>query len=152
MSRPTPKPLANWLYASSEQLGTMLSHVRLLRRLTALLRDRLPPSLAAQCQAANVEGTTLVIAVTSSAWAAKLRYQIAALTTELKGRSDLPPIEHIRIRVQPLRLEPAPRPLHRSPMSADTAALLSQVADHTTDPALRESLQRLIRHASRRDT
>src|SRR3569833_552242 len=138
MSRPTPKLLANWLYASSEQLGAMLSHVRLLRRLTAFLRDRLPPSLAAQCHAAKVEGTTLVIAETSSAWAAKLRYQHAALSALLKGRSDLPLIEHIRIRVQPLRQEPVPRPLHRSPMSADTAALICFVVFFFFVPALRE--------------
>lgn len=127
----------------------MISHVRLLRRFTLFLRDRLPPSLAAQCQAANIESTTLTIAVGSSAWAAKLRYQLPALAAELKERNDLPPIEMIRIRVHPLRLEPTPRPLHRSPMSAAAAALISQVADHTTDSALREALRRLARHACR---
>lgn len=150
MSRSTAKSLANWLHASSRPLGTLLSHVQLLRRFTAFLQDRLPPSLAAQCQAANIEGTTLVIAVSSSAWAAKLRYQITALAVELKEHTGLPPIEHIRIRVQPPQLEATRRAPHRLPMSTDTAALISQVADHTTDPALRESLRRLARHASRR--
>lgn len=150
MSRSTAKSLANWLHAPSRPLGALLSHVQLLRRFSAFLRDRLPPSLAAQCQAANIEGTTLVIAVSSSAWAAKLRYQIATLAAQLKKHDSLPPIEHIRIRVQPPRLEAARRPPHRLPMSTDTAALISQVADHTTDSALRESLRRLVRHASRR--
>lgn len=150
MSRSTAKSLANWLHASSRPLGVLLSHVQLLRRYTAFVRDRLPPSLGAQCQAANIEGTTLVIAVSSSAWAAKLRYQITALAVELKEHTGLPPIEHIRIRVQPPQLEATRHAPHRLPMSTDTAALINQVADHTTDPVLRESLRRLVRHASRR--
>lgn len=149
MSRSTPKPLANWLIAPTEQqLGGVLSHVRLLRRLTAVLRDIVPAPLAEHCQAANLESGVLVIAVDSSAWAAKLRYHLAALLPQLKARGDLPVIDQVRLRIQPPRLDRPPRPAYRRPLSAATAALIAQVADHTTDAALREALHRLARHAS----
>src|SRR3569623_1005610 len=112
----------------------------------AALHGCLPPSLAAQCQAANLDGTNLVIAVSSSAWAAKLRYQLTAVLGHLKTCDDLPPVDAMRIRIQPLRLEPATRPVSRAPLSAETAAVIRHVADNTTDPALRAALQRLVRH------
>jgi len=146
VSRPTPQPIAKWLTPAGEQIGTLLSRVRLLRRYTAALRGGLPPSLAAQCQAANLDGTNLVIAVSSSAWAAKLRYQLTAVLGHLKTCDDLPPVDALRIRIQPLRLEPATRPVSRAPLSAETATVIRHVADNTTDPALRAALQRLVRH------
>lgn len=148
MNPSIPKPLARWLLASSEQLGGMLSHVRLLRRLTAVLRDNLPAPLAEHCVAANIDGTTLVVAASSSVWAAKLRYHLPTLLTQLQLCDVLPTIDNIRIRIQPLQLERDISPVIRPPLSANTVALITQVADHTIDSALREALHRLARHAS----
>lgn len=152
MSRPTSKPLASWLGASSEQLDALLSHVRLLRRLTAALRDGLPDAVAAECQAANLDGTSLVIAASSPAWAAKLRYHLPTVLARLQARNDLPPVTSLRIRTQAPRLERDPVPARRANLSAETAALIGHVADNTTDPALRAALQRLARHASKKAT
>lgn len=147
MNHPKSKSLTKWLHTPSDQLSPLLAQVRLLHRITGALRGLLDNPLAEHCQAANLDGTTLVISTDSPAWAAKLRYQITSLLAQLQTRDDLPPIEQIRIRVQPANpARPAPA-ARRLAISSETAAVISHVADHTTDPQLQAALRRLARHA-----
>ncbi|MEJ2652700.1 MAG: DUF721 domain-containing protein [Gammaproteobacteria bacterium] len=147
MANVSPKSLANLLQQRSDHLSMLLSQVRLLRRITAVIRHFLPEPLSLHCHAANIDGGTLVIGCDSSTWAAKLRYQSPHILKRLGERRDLPAFRHIRVRVQPHdRGEPhsSNRPLA---MSDHTAALIASVADDTADPQLKAALLRLSKRA-----
>ncbi len=150
MSRSKTKTLTKWLLTPSEQLSPLLDHVRLLGRLSNILRAHLTGSLAEHCRAANLDGTTLVISVDSPAWAAKLRYQVTSLLAQLQNRGDLPPIERLRIRIQPAdQARPAPV-VRRQTISPEAAGVIRHVADNTTDPKLQAALRRLARHGNKK--
>jgi hypothetical protein len=144
---PYYKPVQDWLHHPSGHLGAVLSQVHLLRRLTAALRDALPEPLASHCLAANLDNDTLVVGCSSSAWAAKLRYQLPALLARLRNHAGLAALSQIRIRVQPSREERPRIPLRRARLSPRSADILSTLAEGTADPALKAALQRLSRHA-----
>lgn len=141
------KPLFSWLQHPAGPLNGLLGRVGLLRRLTAAIRDALPPPLARHCLAANLDGDTLVLSCDSTAWAAKLRYQLPQLLQALQGRTNLPAIRQIRVRVQPRREPVRPAVQRRATLSEHSAAVITSVADATTDPALKAALRRLGRHA-----
>ncbi|MEK7323365.1 MAG: DUF721 domain-containing protein [Pseudomonadota bacterium] len=149
MKHSKSKSLTKWLQTPSEQLSPLLTQVRLLHRLTGVLRGVMGSPLAEHCQAANLDGATLVISTDSPVWAAKLRYQLTTLLTQLQARGDLPPIEQLRIRVLPAnQVRPAPA-ARRLAISSEAAAVISHVAENTTDPQLQAALRRLARHAAK---
>ncbi len=143
------KSLTKWLQTPSEQLSPLLTQVRLLQRVTKILRGALGNPLAEHCQAANLDGTTLVISTDSSAWAAKLRYCLTTLLSQLQDRSDLPAIEQLRIRILPGNVSPPAPAARRLAISSEAAAVISHVAENTTDPQLQAALRRLARHAAK---
>lgn len=147
MSGTSYKPVQDWLHRPSGHLGALLGQVHLLRRLTAALRDALPEPLAAHCLAANLDDETLVIGCSSSAWAAKLRYQLPTLLARLRDHPGLAALSQIRIRVQPPREERPRAVRRRTRLSPHSADILSTLAEGTADPALKAALLRLSRHA-----
>ena len=150
MSRSKIKPLTKWLASPAGQLSPLLDHVRLLRHLSAVLREVLTGPMTEHCRAANLDGTTLVISADSPAWATKLRYQLSSLLAQLQAREDLPPIERLRVRIQPAdQARPAPV-ARRQILSPEAAEVIAHVADNTTDPKLQAALRRLARHADKK--
>ena len=149
MNHSKSKSLTKWLQTPSEQLSPLLTQVRLLHRVTKILRGALGNPLAEHCQAANLDGTTLVISTDSSAWAAQLRYRLTTLLSQLQDRSDLPAIEQLRIRVLPGNVAPPAPAARRLAISSEAAAVISHVAENTTDPQLQAALRRLARHAAK---
>ena len=147
MASVSPKSLANLLQQHSEHLNMLLSQVRLLRRITTVIRNVLPEPLSLHCHAANIDGETIIIGCDSSTWAAKLRYQLPHVLTRLKDHRGLPAFRHIRVRVQPLD-QGNPRPSNRRLSMPDQAAtLIASVANNTADPKLKEALFRLSQRA-----
>jgi len=147
MAENSYKPMHSWLHHQSEHLNGLLDQVHLRRRLTNVLRSTLPEPLASRCLVANVDNDTLVVGCHSSAWAAKLRYQLPGLLDRFKSLPELPSLKYIRVRVQPLREEQPPPVYRRLKMSSHSAALISTIADNTVDPALKAALHRLSRRA-----
>lgn len=132
-------------------LQHLMQHGKRLARLNMLILDILGNEDAAGCRVANLRGTTLVLAVTSPAWASRLRYQIPRLLQQFQSDSRLPAITDIQIRVMPEQLGPKPRPPRRATMSASAAHCIEQCAEHISDAKLSAALKRLAgRHARKR--
>jgi hypothetical protein len=147
MARVSPKSLAKILQQRSDHLSVLLSQVRLLRQITTVIRNDLPEPLSLHCHAANIDGDTIIIGCDSSAWAAKLRYQLPHVLNRLKDHRDLPIFRQVRVRVQPLD-EDKPRTQNRSlSITEHTAALIASIAQGTADPELKAALLRLSQHA-----
>ena len=147
MAKNSPEPLINWLQHRSEHLDVLLGQARLLSRITGLIRTALPEPLASHCHAANIDGDTLIVGCSSSAWAVKLRYQIPYLLSQLMDQPNLPAFSQVRIRVQPLAIEKSRTSSHRLYMSERSAALINSVADSTLDLELKAALRRLSQRA-----
>ena len=147
MASVSPKSLANLLQQRSDHLNTLLCQVRLLRRITTVIRNILPEPLSLHCHAANIDGDVMIIGCDSSTWAAKLRYQLPHVLNRLSDHRDLPAFRQIRVRVQP-REQSKPRPSQRKlSMPEHTAAIIASVAHGTTDPELKAALLRLSQRA-----
>lgn len=147
MAKTPSESLVNWLQHRSEHLDVLLGQVRLLSRITGVIRTALPEPLASHCHAANIDGDALVVGCSSSAWAAKLRYQTPHLLSRLMDQPNLPAFSQVRIRVQPLAKEISRTSSHRLHMSERSAALITSVANSTLDPELKAALRRLSHRA-----
>lgn len=122
------------------------------RQLTHDLRALLPSPLADYCQAGDLTERTLTIVTSSPVWAAKLRFLQPALLKAFGSKPRLSQVTDIKIKISKLavnRQDPAPgRKVHMSPQSAE---LIRQAAEAMEDPALKESLLKLSRHAKTGD-
>ena len=147
MANGSPKSLANLLQQRSDHLNMLLSQVRLLRRITTVIRNVLPEPLSLHCHAANIDGDIMIIGCDSSTWAAKLRYQVPHVLNRLSDHRDLPAFRQIRVRVQPLEQGNPPPPQRQLSMPGHTAALIASVAAGTADPELKAALLRLSQRA-----
>ena len=147
MASASPKSLASILQQRSDHLSLLLSQVRLLRRITTVIRNALPESLSPHCHAANIDGDIIVIGCDSATWAAKLRYQLPHVLSRLKDHRDLAVFRQIRVRVQPSDEARPLAPSRPLSMAEHTAALIASVGHNTTDPELKAALLRLSQHA-----
>ena len=147
MASVSPKSLANLLQQHSDHLSTLLSQVRLLRRITVVIRNILPEPLSLHCHAANIDGDTVAIGCDSSTWAAKLRYHLPHVLNRLGEHRDLPVFRQIRLRVQPSEEAASSPPKRRLFMPEHTGALIADVAQDTGDPELKAALLRLSQRA-----
>ncbi|HKK06091.1 MAG TPA: DciA family protein [Gammaproteobacteria bacterium] len=143
----SPKPLHKLLCASSDALSRVLGHAQRLSALDEKLRPLLGQPLAAHCRVANLRRGTLVIQVDSSAWAARLRYQVPGLLKTLRSRQDadgaLNSLEDIQIKILPPAQVPQNRAARQVRMSGESARLIEAVAQSTDDPSLSSALRRL---------
>lgn len=112
-------------------------------RLLDQVRRELPVELRTRCEGVGLKGSTLVLHVSSSVWANRLRFAQSDLLTRLQKQAV--PAERVEIRVLPpsVRTPPAYRP--RS-LSASSATLLRQVAASLDSPELAQALERLAHH------
>jgi len=79
-------------------LEKLVQHAKKMDALLAVLRDALPPAMAAEVRSANVRGDgTLVVLCSSPAWAARLRFEGERLLQAAKKTGAEP--TGLRIRV-----------------------------------------------------
>ncbi|MCS3902261.1 hypothetical protein J2T55_000253 [Methylohalomonas lacus] len=133
------------LLRRNPQVQRIVSHAKTLQRLQAQLEKHLPPALAENCQVAACADGVLTLYTKSPAWAAKLRFQTAALLKIFQDDTTLGAIDTIRVKARPpANNSPDALTEHRSQGLSDaTSALLRQVAESTDDPDLRQTLLRL---------
>jgi len=81
------KRLENLLNPSDDGgLGEIVRHARDMGQLAQVLRDSLPEDEAGSILAANIRGDgELVVLTSTSAWAAKLRFEEKALMATARG-------------------------------------------------------------------
>ena len=124
----------------------MLERAKKLQRLERAVLQLLPSELVAHCKVMNLKNETLVLAASSSAWAARLRFVAPELIKQLECQHAL------NLRTVQIRIEPEVAEIqtvrHRKPtLSMASGTLLAQTAQNVNHPALQEALYRLAAKA-----
>lgn len=136
----------NELVSSSgmESVERIIRHGKQLRRMDRLLQRVLPSELQPHCQVANIKGQTLILAVGSTVWATRIRYQIPRLINKLQKEEFGRVITDIQIRVQPENtISNREKPARKATMSREAALSVQHCAASVDDEKLRTALERL---------
>jgi hypothetical protein len=139
-------PIKFNMLKKSGPLSRLLSQARLLATLDNQLKRLLEAPLDEHCQVLALHDQTLVVAVDSPVWAARLRFHTPRLI-KLFSRSLSVPVHNLRVRVCPVSGSPAPvkQPVPARRGTAGKQALL-QAAQTVSDPELKSALQKLASH------
>lgn len=132
------------MLSGSGGVQRLLDRAQRLAELEKRVLASLPSSLAPHCRVANLRSGVLVLLTDSAALNSKLRFLLPRLTSQLRSEPELAELTRIELRVAPLASPRASRPVQRT-LSDSSAELLRSSAEATTDPELRQALQRLAR-------
>jgi hypothetical protein len=99
MSKGKPKSLSAIVQLQQSALGKLAAAASLRSDLSQHLRNELPAELAAGLEHCNIrDDGTLVVTATSPEWAARLRFEAAALLAICAAAGQ--PAERIKVRVR----------------------------------------------------
>lgn len=145
-SRQTAKPVRPLaeLLAAPEGPGALFQAAQRLSRLEDGLRALLPPGMGAHVRLAPGRDQTIVLLVSNSALAARLRQQAPSLLEALRQRGWA--IETLRIRVSLEQPPASPRPGKTAHLGAGGIASFAALRDALPPSPLRDALERLVRH------
>jgi hypothetical protein len=97
----------------------------------------------------SLRGDTLIMAVDSPVWAARLRFHAPKLLKQLAGMQTVK-LRTVQVRVRPVDPPPVPQQkLHAPGLTAGNALALEQTAQGVSDAGLKAALLRLA--ARKRD-
>ena len=128
-------------------------HVRLLEqnqiqsRLLATVQELLPETTKPHCLNAQLRHDVLVIHTDSSAWAAKLRFQLAALLPTLRRQAGYHAATNVVVRVQLPLTSHFKKHSAASVMDQQTAQQIRELASAIRDEALRQTWLKLADNA-----
>lgn len=118
-----------------------------LERLQTLLAAALPADVRpGQVRVASLRGPVLTLMVGSSAWSARLRFDVPLLLKRLSELSDFQGVQQIRLQVAGPQPPGPEQPKVDRRMSAAAAATLNDCATALPAGELREALLKLARH------
>lgn len=138
------KPVFELLNTAGD-LHPLIVRAESLQRATQRLHAYLGSPLDQYCRVANIKKGIVVIHVSSPAWAAKLRFHVAAILINLKKDQSLGTLQAIRIKVNPISEAVAPTLAERPVISKYAATVINAAARATSDPELKGILLRLAR-------
>lgn len=140
----SPIPL-NKILSSQPAIQRLVKQADNLKRLNQRLSGILPTPITQHYEIAAIEAGGLTILCSSSAWATRLRLQQAKI---IKGFRDLQ-IHSLTIQIKPIKTDiTTDKPIEKTtPMSQQTSKLLIELSETTSDPKLKQALQRLSKHA-----
>lgn len=145
MSSPTK---LNAIVTQNPTLRKLFRHAAEHHSASSRVKSLLAGPLSSHIQLVVIRDETLVLTADSSAWAAKMRYQVPDLYKQMAKISEFSEIQTIRVKVsKSSQADQQPASRKAVPMSALAAAELQQRASSVDDPALKDALLRL---ASRR--
>ena len=124
----------------------ILERARRLQRLEQTVLRLLPENLSAHCTVQNLKSEILVLATSSPAWAARLRFAAPDLIKQLECQLALT-IRTIQLRVEPETVEIQVVKSRQPKLSLASGTLLAQTANSVNHPALQEALYRLAAKA-----
>jgi len=125
-------------------LKPLYSEIQRQQQLLAQVRKSLPPSLAAHCCGARLDGSVLHLLTDTPVWVSKLRFQAPALLGTLRRRH--PALASIKVRCdKPQRSAGRRRAVPRARHSNQAAKRVGESAEGISNPALRIALLRLAR-------
>ncbi len=126
-------------------LRAVIDHARGLERLGRRLQRNLPAEMRGHWRLARLDEAEMVVIADGSGWGTRLRYLSRQLQDAAEGLTGQRP-RRVTVRVTPA--SSAPRKIEGpGPLSERAADTLRRAAAGSSDPALREALERL---ASRR--
>lgn len=87
------------LLYNAPNLHKLLDKLEQLKQLNQFVAAHLEPSLAAQCQVANLRDGILILSTTSPAWKHKLRFVTLDLLSALRANPAWSSLKSIEVRI-----------------------------------------------------
>lgn len=134
---------------NSTVLRAMLSKTEQLAKLNQAVKQYLEPSLAANCQVANLTQGRLILATTSAAWKHCLRFILPDLLSELRKEPEWCSLIAIESFVQPVELDKYSQPAIDcavTKLSVSSSKLLIDTAANLQSEPLAAALIKLAKH------
>lgn len=144
--RPLPAQAPAALLREAKPLKSLFSQAQQLAQLQRLLDSQLQPAARGHCHVASWREGCLLLIVTDSQWATRLRYQQRRLQRQLLTLEAFRGLTRILFKVQPPMQTglSSSRTIKLSPAAAES---IQTAAEGIDDPRLRAALERLARHA-----
>lgn len=125
----------------------LLAQNQVHSNLLTTIQELLPDSSKSHCLSAQLKYDSLIVHTDSSAWAAKLRFQLATLLPTLRRQAGYHAATKVTIRIQPPQ---ASRTSHKhtvSNMDQQTAQQIRELASAIRDETLRQTWLKLANNA-----
>lgn len=146
----TAKPPAAGSYIESDthDLKFIFDKIRALNLIQEKVQTYLDPVLAKYCQVANLAENRLVLLVANGSVATQVRFMANDLLKKFSQDPSLQHVRHIECKVRPARTKVSDdkKDYQVQPLSADTAAIVRELADTIEDKKLREIMLRISEH------
>lgn len=146
MNNLTPKK-ADLYFKTSRNLECILSKIKELDELHNKISIYLHPNIRAYCHVANLMGHRLIMIVANGSIATQLRFQTPDLIALFRKDPLLQKIKEIHCKVYPplvplaqIKTEPM------SLLSAETAEIISEIANSLTDDKLSQIMKKIAGH------
>ncbi|PVZ16127.1 MULTISPECIES: DciA family protein [unclassified Pseudomonas] len=137
------------LLREARPLKALFNQTLRITQLQRLLDSQLQPAARAHCRLASWREGTLLLIVTDSHWATRLRYQQRRLLRDLQAIPEFAGLSRVLFKVRPPTTQ-AQVAGSSSALSANAAESLQDTAEGITNPALRAALERLASRATKR--
>ena len=85
---------------AQSSFGQLVKKTQNTKELAFIFRNILDPSLAKNCQFANLDGSVVTVTVKNAAWATRLRYAIPDMVKNLKTQPEFAKVKTIRYLIQ----------------------------------------------------
>lgn len=146
--RPLPARRAEVLLNQSKPLNALFQGARQLERLQEVVSACLQPAARPHCHVAAWKDACLLLIVTDSHWATRLRYQQRRLARQLQATREFANLTKIHVKVQPPVVAPGSNQPPRR-LSNSAAQTLSEAAECIDDIRLKQALERLASRAGK---
>lgn len=144
---------------SPTKLGAIVTQNSLLRQLfrdaaenrsqNERIRQLIDEPLRAHVRFALLKNDTVILIADSSAWASKLRYQVAAIQQRMESSPGMDGVRNIRVKVAAAEATTQIPTRRAKALSASTAEGVRSQAESIEDPLLRAAVLKLAAHRRR---
>jgi len=145
------KPLlvANLLSRSNSNPASLISEAKRLSQLKIIINQSLDQALAEHVFVSTLKNGQLTLVVDSPVWATRLRYMQNEIINRLKKFTMGKNVNHITVKVRPLDFQTSAKAQKRRKisLSKSSASRMSEELEAISDPALKDSLKRILKHA-----
>lgn len=148
MSKYTSKKAAAFLKSDSHELDMLFGKMSVLARLNEKVMPHIATALRPFCQVANTYDDRLILIAANGSIATQLRFQSMDLLSKLKQDPALAHLKEVVCKVRPESTSSRTnrhtrQPRVMQPLSAETAAIVHDIAESIEDPDLRQIMQRI---------
>ena len=145
-------PIHKLLRAQKSNVAELVTQARQLGHLSDIVQAMLEPSLADHCHLAHFDGSRMVLVADSPAWAARLRFSLDTLVSQLKQYSNkFHGLSKIEVAVRP-ELPDLPQPdVVKRAISVEAAQYIEESAQGIEDTELKQALRRLAQRQNHKN-